>query len=51
MENMWEWKMDRLGNFGSFQERDFGRTSVVLFQLILLVLGGKYCEIRKRQKI
>ena len=36
--------MAGLGNFGSFQSINFGRTLVVLFKLLSLVLGGQGYE-------
>ena len=35
--------------FVNFTEMDFGRTLVVLFQLLPLVLGGLGCGIRNRK--
>ena len=34
--------MERLGKFGGFQENDFGRKLVFLFQLLHLVLEVEY---------
>ena len=43
--------MDRLRKFSSFQAVDFGRTVVISFQLLPLVLGGRGYRRRKRHKI
>ena len=43
--------MEGIKNLVSFQAINFGRTSVVLFQLLLLVLGDLGCEIRKGKNL
>ena len=48
MGKHWEKGMDGIENFVGFPELSFGKTLVVSFQLLPLVLGGRGCGIRKR---
>ena len=48
MGNNLEKGMDGIKNFVNFPAMNFGRTLVVSFQLLPLVLGGQGCRIRKR---
>ena len=43
--------MDGIEKFGGFQSMNFGRTMVVSFQLLHLVLRVKVCGKRNRRKI
>ena len=42
--------MEVIEKLGVFQATGFGRTLVVLFQLLSLILGGRGCGRRKMRK-
>ena len=48
MGKHWEKEMGVIEKFVGFPAMDFGRTSVVLFQITPLFLGGQVCGENKR---
>ena len=51
MGELWEWENEGLGEFGSFQAMDFGKTLVISFWFLPLVLGVQGYGIKRRNKI